>query len=61
MWAAQLVGRAELVGTLEHGRLADVIAVAGDPLADVGELERVKFVMKGGVVVKDELAKSTCR
>ena len=34
------------------GHFADLIAVAGDPLADVSELERVTFVMKGGVVVK---------
>jgi len=61
MWAAELLGRAAFVGTLDKGHFADVIAVSGDPLADVGELERVKFVMKGGVVVKDELAKSTCR
>jgi imidazolonepropionase-like amidohydrolase len=44
------------VGTLEVGKFADIIAVAGDPLQDVTEVERVKFVMKGGVVVKNELA-----
>jgi imidazolonepropionase-like amidohydrolase len=43
------------VGTLEVGKFADIIAVAGDPLKDVTEVERVKFVMKGGVVVKNEL------
>ncbi|HEY2746941.1 MAG TPA: amidohydrolase family protein [Polyangia bacterium] len=61
LWAAELLGRPGLVGALERDHFADVIAVSGDPLADVGELERVKFVMKGGVVVKDELARSTCR
>ena len=50
--AADLLGRADSVGTIAAGRFADLIAVAGDPLADVGELERVTFVMKGGVVVK---------
>jgi len=43
------------VGTLEAGKYADIIAVAGDPLKDITEIERVKFVMKGGVVVKNEL------
>jgi imidazolonepropionase-like amidohydrolase len=43
------------VGTVEKGRFADLIAVAGDPLADVTELQRVAFVMKGGVVVRNSL------
>ena len=43
------------LGSLEAGKLADVIAVAGDPLADITELQRVKFVMKGGKVVRDDL------
>jgi imidazolonepropionase-like amidohydrolase len=42
------------VGTLEPGKLADIIAVPGDPLKDVTVLEHAKFVMKGGVVVKNE-------
>ena len=47
---------ANRVGSLEKGKFADVIAVAGNPLTDVTEMERVKFVMKGGVVVKNDLA-----
>ena len=47
---------ANRVGSLEKGKFADVIAVAGNPLADVTEMERVKFVMKGGIVMKNELA-----
>jgi imidazolonepropionase-like amidohydrolase len=43
------------VGTIEKGRFADLIAVAGDPLADVTELQRVAFVMKGGVVIRNSL------
>jgi imidazolonepropionase-like amidohydrolase len=43
------------VGSLEKGKFADVIAVTGNPLEDVTVMERVKFVMKGGVVVRDEL------
>lgn len=50
--AAQLMGWDERVGTLEAGKLADVIAVAGNPLEDVRVLERVRFVMKDGRVVK---------
>ena len=38
------------VGSVEIGKFADLIAVSGDPLADVTEMERVQFVMKGGVV-----------
>ncbi len=44
------------IGSIEKGKFADIIAVAGNPLADVTEMERVKFVMKGGVVVKNDLA-----
>ena len=46
---------ANRVGSLEKGKFADVIAVAGNPLTDVTEMERVKFVMKGGVVMKNDL------
>jgi imidazolonepropionase-like amidohydrolase len=40
------------VGTLEAGKFADIVAVSGDPLADVGALSKVDFVMKGGRVVR---------
>ena len=49
---AELLGREADLGTLEPGRYADVVAVSGDPLQDVTELERVQLVMKGGHVVK---------
>jgi imidazolonepropionase-like amidohydrolase len=55
--AAELLGWQDRVGSVEAGKFADLIAVAGDPLKDVGELKRVKFVMKGGEVVKNELPK----
>jgi imidazolonepropionase-like amidohydrolase len=56
--AAELMGWPDKVGSIEKSKFADLIAVAGDPLADVIELERVKFVMKGGVVVMNEFANS---
>jgi imidazolonepropionase-like amidohydrolase len=54
--AAELMGWQDKVGSIETGKYADIIAVSGDPIADIGELEHVKFVMKGGVVVKNEFA-----
>jgi imidazolonepropionase-like amidohydrolase len=44
------------VGAIEAGRFADLIAVSGDPVADITELERVRFVMKNGEVVKNDFA-----
>ncbi len=43
------------VGSIEKGKFADIVAVSGDPLSDITEMERVKFVMKGGVVFRNEL------
>ena len=55
--AADLLGWAGKVGSLEPGAWADIVAVDGDPLKDVTTLERVKFVMKGGEVVRNEYGK----
>jgi len=52
--AAEMMGWQDRVGSIEKGKFADVIAVAGDPLKDITELERVKFVMKGGQVIRDD-------
>jgi imidazolonepropionase-like amidohydrolase len=48
------MGWQDRIGSIERGKYADLIAVSGDPLADITELERVKFVMKGGLVVRND-------
>jgi imidazolonepropionase-like amidohydrolase len=52
-------GWSDRLGTIEKGKYADLIAVSGNPLMDVTEMERVRFVMKGGVVVRNDLARGT--
>jgi imidazolonepropionase-like amidohydrolase len=52
--AADLLGLADKIGTLETGKLADLVAVPGDPLQDIRQTEKVTFVMQGGRVVKGE-------
>jgi len=54
--AAELLGWQDRVGGIEPGKFADLIAVSGDPIADITELERVRFVMKGGQVVRNDPA-----
>jgi len=53
--AAEMLGWQDRVGAVEPGNLADLVAVAGDPIADIGEMERVRFVMKDGRVVRNDL------
>jgi imidazolonepropionase-like amidohydrolase len=53
--AAELLGWSDKMGTIEAGKWADIVAVSGDPLKDITELERVKFVMKAGAVFKNDL------
>ena len=50
--AAELLAVKDSVGTIEPGKLADIVAVPGDPLSDISLMEKVDFVIKGGVVVK---------
>ncbi|WP_045686998.1 metal-dependent hydrolase family protein [Hymenobacter sp. AT01-02] len=52
--AAELLGQSSSLGTLEPGKLADVVAVEGDPLQDIGAMQKVRFVMKQGVVYRQE-------
>jgi imidazolonepropionase-like amidohydrolase len=56
--AAEALGRSTDVGAIAPGRYGDLIAVAGDPLADVSILQSVPFVMKGGDVVKQSPQRS---
>jgi imidazolonepropionase-like amidohydrolase len=54
--AAEMLGWGDRIGSIEPGKFADLVAVAGDPITDITELERIRFVMKDGQVVKNELA-----
>jgi imidazolonepropionase-like amidohydrolase len=54
---AEIMGWQDRVGSLVAGKLADIIAVPGDPLRDITALERVGFVMKGGMTYRDDLAR----
>jgi imidazolonepropionase-like amidohydrolase len=56
---AEIIHKQDSLGTIEKGKFADLIAVAGDPLTDITEMQRVKFVMKGGAVVRNDLAAGT--
>jgi len=55
--AAVLMGWADRVGAIEPGKFADIIAVEGNPLEDIRQLENVKFVMKGGQIVRNDFTK----
>jgi len=54
--AAEMLGWQDRVGAVEPGKFADLVATAGDPVVDIGELERVRFVMKNGQVVRNDIA-----
>jgi imidazolonepropionase-like amidohydrolase len=52
---AENIGWGDRIGSIEKGKFADIVGVSGDPSKDVTELERVKFVMKGGQVFRNDL------
>jgi imidazolonepropionase-like amidohydrolase len=53
---AEIIKMSDKLGTIEKGKFADIIAVSGDPLQDISEMQHVKFVMKGGAVIKNDVA-----
>jgi len=55
---AEAMGWQGQIGSIAKGKFADLVAVSGDPLADITELQRVKFVMKGGKVIRNEIAQA---
>ncbi len=57
--AAELMGWSDRVGVIRPGMFADIVAVRGDPISDIHVLEHVQFVMKGGVVYRDEISNSS--
>jgi imidazolonepropionase-like amidohydrolase len=61
MTNAEALGWQDLIGSIDKGKYADLIAVSGDPLADITELQRVKFVMKGGRIIRDDVARAAAK
>lgn len=58
---AEVLGWQDQIGSIDKGKYADLIAVSGDPLTDITELQRVKFVMKGGKIIKNEIGHGTSK
>ena len=55
---AEALGWSDRIGSLDKGKYADLVAVSGDPLSDITELQRVKFVMKGGKIIRNDMAQA---
>jgi imidazolonepropionase-like amidohydrolase len=58
---AEAMGMGDRVGSIDRGKYADLIAVSGDPLADITELQRVKLVVKGGKVIRNDMGQSAAK
>ena len=58
---AEALGWDHQIGSIEKGKYADLVAVAGDPLADISELQHVQFVMKGGKVIRNDLVEGAAK
>jgi imidazolonepropionase-like amidohydrolase len=58
---AEVLGWKDQIGSIDKGKYADLIAVSGDPLADITELLRVRFVMKGGKVIRNDMQQSVSK
>ena len=58
---AEVLGWSDRIGSIEKGKYADLVAVSGNPLSDITELQRVRFVMKGGKVIRNELTLSAAK
>jgi imidazolonepropionase-like amidohydrolase len=61
MTNATALGWQDQIGSIDKGKFADIVAVSGDPLADITELQRVKFVMKGGKVIRNDVEQQLVR
>jgi imidazolonepropionase-like amidohydrolase len=59
--AAEMLGWQDRIGAIEPGKFADLVAVAGDPIADITELERVRFVMKDGQVIRNDFGEQSAQ
>jgi imidazolonepropionase-like amidohydrolase len=59
--AAEMLGWQDRIGAIETGKFADLVAVSGDPIADIHELERVRFVMKGGQVIRNDFVEQSAQ
>jgi imidazolonepropionase-like amidohydrolase len=59
--AAEMLGWQDRIGAVETGKFADLVAVSGDPIADIHELERVRFVMKGGQVIRNDFVEQSAQ
>jgi imidazolonepropionase-like amidohydrolase len=53
--ASEMMDWQDRIGSIDKGKFADIVAVSGDPLKDITELERMGFVMKGGQVIRNDI------